>query len=66
MRRTDGTGPAGWMRELQDLVFPPQLYCHSCGAVIDGTRTYGLCDDCITKFSWAAGSVCAKCGKRLV
>ena len=62
----NSAGLAGrWIQGLQDLVFPPQLYCHSCGAVIDSTRTYGLCDDCITKFSWAGGSVCAKCGKPL-
>ncbi|MCR5135293.1 MAG: double zinc ribbon domain-containing protein [Clostridiales bacterium] len=54
-----------WIDGLQDLVFPPQLYCLSCGAVIDGTRTYGLCDDCITKFGWAAGRTCGKCGKPL-
>lgn len=65
MTRNSADLTGRWIRGLQDLVFPPQLYCHSCGAVIDGTRTYGLCDDCITKFSWATGNVCAKCGKPL-
>ena len=54
-----------WIDGLQDLVFPPQLYCLSCGALIDATRTYGLCDACITKFSWATGKTCSKCGKPL-
>ena len=54
-----------WIDGLQDLVFPPQLYCLSCGALIDPTRTYGLCDACITKFSWATGKTCDKCGKPL-
>lgn len=52
-------------RRVRDLVFPPQLYCLSCGAVIDPARTYGLCDECITKFGWATGRTCAKCGKPL-
>ena len=54
-----------WIDGLQDLVFPPQLYCLSCGALIDATRTYGLCDACITKFSWATGKTCDRCGKPL-
>ena len=54
-----------WIDGLQDLVFPPQLYCLSCGAVIDASRTYGLCDTCITKFGWATGKTCDRCGKPL-
>ena len=50
---------------ILDLLYPPQLYCLSCGALIDGTRTYGLCDACITKFSWVSGRTCEKCGKPL-
>ena len=66
MSRTSGTGAANrWIQGLQDLVFPPQLYCLSCGALIDATRTYGLCDDCITKFNWTKGRTCGKCGKPL-
>ena len=37
---------------IQDLVFPENLYCICCGNIIDGTRTYSLCDHCISHIRW--------------
>ena len=53
---------------MAELLFPPDLYCISCGAVIDGSRRYGLCDACIRRFGWvgpAGTRTCARCGKLL-
>ncbi len=35
-----------------DLVYPQGLYCHCCGNAIDDSRTYRLCDHCISRFRW--------------
>ena len=48
-----------------DLICPPDLYCICCGKIIDSTRTYRLCDDCMEGMKWATGRTCAKCGKIL-
>lgn len=53
------------MRKLASAVFPTDIYCICCGSIIDSTRTYSICDSCITKFQWATGRVCQKCGKPL-
>lgn len=50
---------------LLDLVFPPGLYCRCCGKIIDDTRTYRLCDDCMDSVKWISGRTCVKCGKHL-
>ncbi len=49
----------------EKLLFPPDLYCISCGAVIDGSRTYRLCDECMAEFQWITGPSCKVCGKAL-
>lgn len=38
-----------------DLLFPPSLYCICCGNLIDGTRTYNLCDHCMAHIRWDGG-----------
>ena len=35
-----------------DLLYPPGLYCNCCGNLIDETRTYHLCDHCISHIRW--------------
>lgn len=51
--------------EILDLIYPKDLYCICCGKIIDWSRTYRLCDDCIKNIKWNTGRVCEKCGKRL-
>lgn len=55
----------GIFERLAEAVFPSKLYCISCGALIDRTRNYALCDDCIKKIKWATERTCEKCGKLL-
>ena len=50
---------------IRDLLFPDSIYCGSCGAVIDKTRPYGLCDACVRRFAWAGTKICGKCGRPL-
>lgn len=48
-----------------DLLYPPALYCICCGKIIDETRTYRLCNDCMDGIKWIGERTCMKCGKRL-
>jgi len=50
---------------LMEAVFPSNIYCICCGAVIDRSRPYALCDSCIEKFHWLGHRTCSKCGKIL-
>ncbi len=54
-----------FIKILEKYVFPPALYCIACGAIIDSSRTYMLCDDCMKNFSWNTGATCHTCGKAL-
>lgn len=36
-----------------DLIYPPSLYCICCGNIIDESRTYNLCDHCISHINWS-------------
>lgn len=58
-----------WFRnlgtEILDLIYPGDLYCICCGKIIDYSRTYRLCDDCMKGMKWATGRFCDKCGKPL-
>lgn len=40
-----------------DLLYPPSLYCSCCGNVIDESRTYNLCDHCISHIRWDASPI---------
>lgn len=48
-----------------NLVYPRDLYCISCGKIIDGSRTYRLCNDCMDAAKWITERRCIKCGKPL-
>jgi len=48
-----------------DLIYPPDLYCICCGKIIDSTRTYRLCNECMDGIKWANERLCIKCGKLL-
>ena len=48
-----------------DLIYPPALYCVCCGKIIDETRTYRLCNDCLDNLKWIDGRTCVKCGRQL-
>lgn len=48
-----------------DLIFPSNIYCISCGNIIDDTRPYALCDTCVRSLRWANGRTCERCGKIL-
>ena len=53
------------LHELDEAVFPSSIYCVCCGAMIDRSRMYSLCDDCIGLFHWNTGRTCGKCGKAM-
>ncbi|MBR7088336.1 MAG: ComF family protein [Mogibacterium sp.] len=48
-----------------DLIYPPALYCVCCGKIIDETRCYRLCNECMDGIKWIGSRVCVKCGRRL-
>lgn len=48
-----------------DLIYPPALYCVCCGKIIDETRPYRLCNDCMDGMKWIGDRLCSKCGKIL-
>jgi ComF family protein len=58
-----------WIRKLAnevlDCLYPPGLYCICCGKIIDASRTYMMCNDCIRDMKWIRGRSCTKCGKAL-
>ena len=50
---------------MLDLVYPPGLYCLSCGKITDDSRTYGLCNECMSSMNWITERHCGKCGRPL-
>ncbi len=48
-----------------DLIYPSNIYCISCGNIIDDSRPYALCDTCVRTMKWANGRTCSCCGKML-
>lgn len=48
-----------------NLVYPSNIYCISCGNIIDDSRPYSLCDTCVRTVKWANGRTCGRCGKIL-
>ena len=58
-----------WIRrignEILDLVYPPGLYCICCGKIIDESRPYRLCNDCMRSMNWNTGRSCERCGRPL-
>lgn len=53
------------MEKLLEVIYPSGLYCISCGSMIDDSRDYALCDECMTRFHWVGEKTCEKCGKIL-
>ncbi len=53
------------LRQLEDLLYPPDIYCIGCGRPVDPGGLYSLCEDCIRTIRWANGPVCRCCGKAL-
>jgi len=51
--------------EMLDLIYPPSLYCISCGKIIDDSRAYRLCNKCMESINWNTGRSCSKCGRPL-
>ena len=51
--------------EISETVFPSNIYCAVCGSLIDRSRPYALCDECITQMHWITGNTCGICGKAL-
>lgn len=51
--------------KLTELIFPSSIYCICCGNIIDESRPYSLCNDCMEHFRWANERTCIKCGKLL-
>ena len=50
---------------LADVVFPPDIYCISCGRPVLPGEVYSLCSDCLQEIHWANGKLCCVCGKPL-
>ncbi|MBR0374559.1 MAG: ComF family protein, partial [Mogibacterium sp.] len=65
----DHGGTSGMSRtffnRILELVYPDGLYCICCGKIIDSSRPYRLCNECMDEINWAAGRTCVRCGKPL-
>ena len=35
-----------------DLIYPSNIYCISCGNIINDSRPYSLCDMCVRSLKW--------------
>lgn len=55
----------GILEKGLEALYPSGIYCISCGSIIDQSRKYALCDECIRKFHWISNRTCRKCGKIL-
>lgn len=53
------------IKQILDRIYPGDLYCICCGKIIDESRTFGLCDECMKSIKWNNGRTCEKCGRRL-
>ncbi len=53
------------MKTILDLIYPDSLYCICCSKLIDESRPYRLCNDCMAGIKWSVGHCCTKCGKPL-
>ena len=51
--------------EIAEAIFPSNIYCVLCGSLIDKSRPYALCDECVRKMHWINGGTCDWCGKGL-
>lgn len=53
------------IKSILDLIYPDSLYCICCSKLIDDSRPYKLCNDCMAGIKWSIGPCCKKCGKPL-
>lgn len=53
------------MDNMIDVIYPSNIYCIRCNNLINITRPYALCDDCVVSMNWANERTCNKCGKIL-
>ncbi|MEG2199557.1 MAG: ComF family protein [Anaerovorax sp.] len=53
------------LETVGEFLYPSNIYCISCGNLIDKTRPYSLCDRCLKTFHWATKKTCIRCGKIL-
>ncbi len=51
------------MKSIIDLIYPKNIYCICCGAIIDNKSKYSICDKCIRKIHWIEDKFCEKCGR---
>lgn len=51
---------------MLDLLYPPGLYCICCGNLIDDSRTYHLCDHCISHIRWDGRDAEERDGMRIL
>lgn len=49
-----------------EILFPPALYCICCGKIVDRSRSYSLCDHCMTHIRWNAEEPEEKDGIRIL
>lgn len=54
-----------FIKEVLRFIYPESIYCICCGSIIDASRSYSLCDNCIEKIKWIGERTCEKCGKIL-
>lgn len=66
----NGKNPAAVLAGMVDrglqLLFPPALYCICCGNLIDGSRTYHLCDHCISHIRFDGNPVQERNGVKML
>lgn len=51
--------------KIQEYLFPSNIYCICCDNLINESRPYALCDDCMEHIEWANKETCQMCGKLL-
>ena len=54
-----------YLNKLLDIIFVSNIYCIGCGAIIDKSRKYSLCNDCMENMSWSSAKTCEQCGRSL-
>ena len=54
-----------YINKLLDIIFVSNIYCIGCGAIIDKSRRYSLCNDCMENMSWTSAKTCEQCGRSL-
>ena len=53
------------IEKILNFFYPASIYCIACGNLIDSTRPYSLCDECMHEIKWITDNSCRICGKSL-